>query len=203
MKIEFNDFKNYGWLEKRRFRKIIYTWLADHIVEISDKTIVNRTMNNVNRFRIRIFPSTSYSKLYGKTDFRTRNTGALSDMIPHEVVGFFQMDLFLVDMKNDLMFASNVMALTHGLGHVLLFSFDRTARFKLTVDDASGNKKGTELAWHTAAVHNKTEAITKTIDNVDKPKTLNELYYLRTYRLLGKWMPIKYRAYDFRDDIRT
>ena len=203
MKIEFNDFQNYGWLQKRRLRKIIYQWLADHFVEIRQARNQTLALDNINKYRLRIFPSTSYKKLYGNADFRTRNTGALSDMIPHEVVGYFQMDLFLVDIKNDLMFASDLMALTHGLGHVFLFCLDRTRRIKLTVDDASGNKKGTELNWYTAAVHNRTEAITKTVDNIDKPKMENEIYYLRTYRMFNRWMPVKYRVYDFRDDIRS
>lgn len=203
MRIEFNDFKNYGWMRKRRLRKIIYQWLADHFVEIKQERNVEMALTNLNKYRLRIFPSTSYKKLYGNADFRTRNTGALSDMIPHEVVGWYQMDLFLVDKVNDLMWASNLMALTHGLGHVLLFCLDRTRRVKLTVDDASGNKKGTELNWYTSAVHNRTEAITKTVDNINDPKMENEIYYLKTYRMFSRWMPVKYRAYDFRDDIRS
>lgn len=202
MRIEFNDFKKYGWLEKRRLRKIIYQWLTDHFIEITQKRNVEMTLSNINKYRLRIFPSTSYKKLYGNADFRTRNTGALSDMIPHEVVGYYQMDLFLVDMKNDLMFASNLMALTHGLGHVFLFCLDRTRRVKLDVNDASGNKKGTELNWYTAAVHNRTEAITKTVAKVDIEQE-NQIYYLTTYRFFNRWMPVIYRVYDFRDDIRS
>lgn len=202
MRIEFGLFNNMGWRYQVRLRKIIFQWLADHLSELDDFNR-ERVIVNLNKYRIRVFPSTFYKTLYGNTDFRTRNTGSLSDMIPHEVVGYFQMDLFLVDSKNDLMFASNLMALSHGLGHILLFCFDRTRRYKLKVNDASGNKKGTELNWHTAAVHNRTEAITKTVDIVNNLKFENQIYYLKTYRLFNRWKPIKYRMFDFRDDIRT
>ena len=92
--------------------------------------------------------------------------------------------------------------MSHGLGNVLLYSDDHTRRTQLTVDDASGNKKGKILAWHTAAVHNRTEAIEKSVQKFNDKEIDNQIYYLQTWRRFGwKWRKVMYRMYDFRDDL--
>ena len=140
--------------------------------------------------------------MYGVYDWRTGDTGNLSDLIPHEKVGQFVIDLFILDNNDDMRFASNLIMMSHGLGHVLLYSYDHTRRTQLTVDDASGNRKGKVLAWHTAAVHNRTEAIDKSVQKLNDKEIDNQIYYLQTWRRFGlKWRKVIYRMYDFRDDL--
>ena len=202
MSISFIGFKNVGWLEKRRYRKIIYKWLADHIEHIENDITKEYTLGRFNRFRIRFFPTTLYDKMFGTYNWRTGDTGTLSDLIPHEIVGMFQIDLFILDNKDDMRWASNLIMISHGLGHVLLYSYDPSKRIKLEVDDASGNKKGDTLAWHTAAVHNRTEKMDKTVDRLNDDTIENDIYYLRTWRFLKyRWKRVLYRMYDFRDDL--
>lgn len=202
MDIKFNKFKNVGWLEKRRLTKILYKWLEDHISEIENEVTREFTLSRVNRFRIRFFPTTEYNKMYGTYNWRSGDTGNLSDLIPHEKVGQFEIDLFILDNKDDMRFASNLIMMSHGFGHVLLYSYDSSRRVELKVDDVSGNKKGKIMAWHTAAVHNRTEKIDKTVARLENNDIDNDIYYLRTYRqLTGFWKKTLYRMYDFRDDL--
>ena len=202
MDISFNGFKNIGWIEKRRLTKILYQWLGDHISTIDNEITRIYTANRVDQFRVRFFPTTEYSKMYGAYNWRSGDTGNLSDLIPHEVVGQFVIDLFILDEKDDMRFASNLIMMSHGLGHVLLYSYDSGRRTTLTVDDASGNKKGTSLQWHTAAVHNRTEAIEKSVQRIGDDEIDNQIYYLKTYRFLrSAWKRTLYRMYDFRDDL--
>jgi hypothetical protein len=143
-----------------------------------------------------------YKKMYGKYNWRTGDTGELSDLIPHEKVGQFVIDLFILDNKDDLRMASNLIMMSHGLGHVLLYSYDHTRRTKLNVNDASGNLKGKVLAWHTAAVHNRTEKMEKTVQRLTDKEIDNQIYYLHTWRRFGfRWRKVIYRMYDFRDDL--
>jgi len=202
MDVKFYGFKNTGWLEQRRYRKIMNQWLSDHISEIENDVTREYTLSRVNRFRVRFFPTTMYSKIYGEYNWRSGDTGKLSDNIPHEKVGQFVIDLFILDTKGDMQFASNLIMMSHGLGHVLLYSYDSSRRIELKVDDASGNKKGKVLAWHTAAVHNRTEKMEKTVQRLSDPDIDNEIYYLRTWRFIKlRWKKILYRMYDFRDDL--
>lgn len=202
MDISFHGFETIGWYEKRRYVKIMYKWLEDHISSIDNEQTRSYTLNRVKKFRVRFFPTTMYKKMYGEYNWRTGDTGDLSDQIPHEKVGQFVIDLFILDVKDDMRFASNIIMMSHGLGHVLLYSYDHTRRTQLTVDDASGNKKGKILAWHTAAVHNRTEAIEKSVQKLNDKEIDNQIYYLQTWRRFGwKWRKVMYRMYDFRDDL--
>jgi len=202
MDIKFYGFKNIGWIERRRMTKILYTWLEDHISHIENEVTREYTMNRVKQFKVRFFPTTEYAKRYGEYNWRSGDTGNLSDFIPHEKVGQFEIELFILDNKDDMRFASNLIMMSHGLGHVLLYSYDHTRRVELTVDDASGNKKGKIMNWHTAAVHNRTELPDKTVQRLQDPDIDNQIYYLRTYRYLrSAWKKTLYRMYDFRDDL--
>jgi hypothetical protein len=199
MNINFVGFQNFPKRYQTRIRKIAYQWLSDHL-EVIEEYDRNRVLNELNKFKIEVMPTTFKSKLYPDRWHRTdMNT---SDMIPWEIMGQYQLQLFLIDRKDDLFLASNIMAMTHGLGHVLLYSYDKHRRFKLTVDDASGNKKGDEVNWFTAAVHNRTEAIDKVVQKAGEPDLENQIYYLQTYRNWDTiWRKQMYRTYDFRDDL--
>ena len=141
--------------------------------------------------------------MYGEYNWRSSDTGNLSDLIPHEIVGLNKIDLFVLDDKSDMMMASNIIMMSHGLGHALLYSYDPRRRIELKYDDATGNKKGTILNWHTAAVHNRTEAISKTVQRINDPEIDNQIYYMETYKPINKlWKKVIYRMYDFRDDLR-
>jgi hypothetical protein len=202
MDIQFHGFKNIGWLERRRYVKIMYKWLEDHVSHIENDTTREYTLKRIMKFRVRFFPTTMYKKMYGEYNWRTGDTGELSDLIPHEKVGQFVIDLFILDNKDDLRMASNLIMMSHGLGHVLLYSYDHTRRTKLNVNDASGNLKGKVLAWHTAAVHNRTEKMEKTVQRLTDKEIDNQIYYLQTWRRFGlKWRKVMYRMYDFRDDL--
>jgi len=202
MDISFHGFENIGWIEKRRYRKIMYQWISDHVSHIENETTKDYTLSRIKKFKVRFFPTTMYSKMYGSYNWRSGDTGNLSDLIPHEKVGQFVIDLFILDNKDDMRFASNLIMMSHGLGHVLLYSYDSSRRIQLNVDDASGNKKGSVLAWHTAAVHNRTEAIDKSVQRIGDDEIDNQIYYLHTYRYLRKaWKKTLYRMYDFRDDL--
>jgi len=202
MKVEFIGFKNIGWVEQLRYRKIMYQWLDDHLKAIWNDVTKDYTVNRVIKFKVRFFPTTLYSKMYGKYDWRSGDTGKLSDLIPHEKVGQFEIDLFILDNKDDMRFASNLIMMSHGLGHVLLYSYDSKRRIQLRVDDASGNKKGKVMAWHTAAVHNRTEKIGKTVQRLNDENIDNQIYYLKTWRKVRRfWKRTLYRMYDFRDDL--
>ena len=202
MDITFHGFENIGWFERRRYVKIMYKWLEDHIGSIENDTTRTYTLNRANKFTVRFFPTTMYKKMYGEYNWRTGDTGALSDHIPHEKVGQFVIDLFILDNKDDMRMASNLIMMSHGLGHVLLYSYDHTRRTTLNVNDASGNLKGKILAWHTAAVHNRTEAIEKTVQRLNDKEIDNQIYYLQTWRRFGlRWRKVIYRMYDFRDDL--
>ena len=204
MDITFWGFKNIRWIEKRRYTKILYKWLEDHVGHIENEVTREYTLSRIKQFKIRFFPTTMYKKMYGEYNWRTGDTGNLSDLIPHEKVGQFVIDLFILDNKDDMRFASNLIMMSHGLGHVLLYSYDHTKRIQLTVDDASGNKKGKILAWHTAAVHNRTEAIDKSVQKLNDREIDNQIYYLQTWRFIRSklsWRKVMYRMYDFRDDL--
>jgi len=202
MDIKFIGFKTIGWLEQRRYRKILYQWMADHVSHIQNEVTSEYTLSRMKRFKVRFFPTTSYSKMYGDYNWRSGDTGNLSDLIPHEKVGQFEIDLFILDTKGNMQFASNLIMMSHGFGHVLLYSYDSSKRITLKVDDASGNKKGTILAWHTAAVHNRTEKMDKTVQRLRDPNIENEIYYLHTWRFIKfMWRKVLYRMYDFRDDL--
>lgn len=108
--------------------------------------------------------------------------------IPHEVVGKEEMHLFLVDNKSDLYTPSNIMALTHGMGHVMLKAYDPERMGTLIVNDLSGNKAGKTMKWYVTAVHNRTN-------------TKGNTYLLRTYRWFGRWKKQEYWAFDFRRDL--
>ena len=185
---------------KRRIRKIAYQWTADHLTEMNELD-AQRTLKELNKFRIDVFPTTSKAKRY-PDKFRTRDTGNLSDMIPWEVVGQYKIELYIIDSMNDMHLNSGIMALTHGLGHALFYGFDRNRRMKYTVFDDSGHKPGEIGNWHTVGIHNKTSAINKVVQHSSDPEVYNHIYYLETYRYFNKWKPVKYRVYDFRDDIR-
>ena len=201
MHIRFIGFKKLGWLKKRRLRKIAYQWLVDQLVELPEYE-KDTTLSRLKRFTINVFPTT-YKSLRYPDSFRTKDTGKLSNMIPWEVVGMYAIDLFIIDDKNELMFLSALMALSHGLGHALLYSIDPLARDKYTVFDDSGHKPGDIGNWSTVAVHNHTSAIDKVVQHAgDKGEDLNHVYYLRTYRYFDRWKPVRYRMYDFRDVIR-
>ena len=202
MDIKFNGFENIGLYERMRYTKILYKWMEDHISHIENEATREYTLSRMQRFRVRFFPTTMYSKMYGEYNWRTGDTGNLSDLIPHEKVGQFEIDLFILDNKDDMRMASNLIMMSHGLGHVLLYSYDHTRRALLTVNDASGNRKGKTLAWHTAAVHNRTEAMEKTVQRLSDKELDNQIYYLQTWRRFGfKWSKVMYRMYDFRDDL--
>ena len=202
MKINFYGFKNIGWIEKRRITKILYRWVEDHLNAIDNEITRDYTESRLKRFDIRFFPTTEYTKRRGTYNWRSGDTGNLSDQIPHEIVGQFQIELYILDNKDDMRFASNLIMMSHGLGHALLYSYDSSRRTKLTVDDASGNKKGKEMAWHTAAVHNRTETMDKSVQRLEDDEIDNQIYYLRTYRYLrSAWRKTLYRMYDFRDDL--
>jgi hypothetical protein len=202
MDISFNGFETIGWYERMRYTKIMYKWLEDHISHIENESTREYTLARVQRFRVRFFPTTMYAKMYGEYNWRTGDTGNLSDMIPHEKVGQFEIDLFILDTKGELQMASNLAMMSHGLGHVLLYSYDHTRRTILNVNDASGNLKGKELNWFTAAVHNRTEKMDKTVQRLADKEIDNEIYYLQTWRRFGLiWRRVMYRLYDFRDDL--
>lgn len=201
MRIIFTGFKKINWLTKRRLRKIAFTWLADHLVEINSVTEREACLSRLSRFTLNVFPTTAKSLRY-PASFRTSDTGRLSNMIPWEVVGLNVIDLFIIDDRSDMMFASALMALTHGLAHALLYCLDPLARAKYTVFDDSGHKPGDIGNWSTVGVHNKTSAIDKTVQHANREIPNNHIYYLETYRFLGRWKKVYYRVYDFRDDIR-
>lgn len=200
MQIRFVGFKKFGWLEKRRLRKIALQWLADHLIEIGIPSEQEATLSRLRKFKINVFPTT-YKSLRYPQQFTTLKVG-LSDMIPWEVVGLYSMDLFIIDDKSDMMFASALMALTHGLAHALLYSLDPLARDKYTIFDGSGHKPGDIGNWSTVAVHNKTSAIDKVVQHIKGDEILNHIYYLQTYRYFGRWKKVIYRVYDFRDEVR-
>ena len=202
MDIKFTGFENIGWYERMRYTKILYKWLEDHISHIENESTREYTLARVMKFKVRFFPTTMYSKMYGEYNWRTGDTGNLSYLIPHERVGQFEIDLFILDNKDDMRMASNLIMMSHGLGHVLLYSYDHTRRALLTVNDASGNLKGKTLAWHTAAVHNRTESMDKTVQRLTDKEKDNQIYYLRTWRRFKLvWRRVMYRMYDFRDDL--
>ena len=202
MDIKFTGFENIGWYERMRYTKIMYKWLEDHISHIENESTREYTLARVHKFKVRFFPTTMYSKMYGEYNWRTGDTGNLSDLIPHEKVGQFEIDLFILDNKDDMRMASNLIMMSHGLGHVLLYSYDHTRRALLTVNDTSGNLKGKTLAWHTAAVHNRTESMDKTVQRLSDKEIDNQIYYLQTWRKFGLiWRRVMYRMYDFRDDL--
>ena len=120
MDIKFTGFKNIGLYERMRYTKIMYKWLEDHISHIENESTREYTLARVMKFRVRFFPTTMYSKMYGEYNWRTGDTGSLSDLIPHEKVGQFEIDLFILDNKDDMRMASNLAMMSHGLGHVLL-----------------------------------------------------------------------------------
>ena len=199
MQINFIGFKNFPKRYQTRIRKIAYQWIVDH-VETIEPYDQRRVLSELNKFKIDVMPTDFKADLYPdkwhRTDMET------SDMIPWEVVGYYQIQLFLIDRKSDMFLVSNLMAMTHGLGHALLFSYDKNRRVKLRFDDASGNKKGDELNWFSAAVHNRTEAIEKVVQKANEPDLENQIYYLQTYRNWDNlWRKQQYRVYDFRDDL--
>lgn len=205
MKIEFHGFITFGLLEQRKYRQLIYKWLDDQIKAVPDND-KKRVISNIDKFKVRFFPTTLYKEMYGEYKYLSADLAkgtTLSDMIPHERVGQFEIDLFILDAVDDMRMASNLIMMSHGFGHVLLYSYDSTRRIELRYDDDSGNKKGKVLAWHTAAVHNRTSAIEKTVQRIGDPDIENQIYYMET------WMPTKniwkktiFRMYDFRDDFR-
>lgn len=201
MRIRFIGFKNIGWLEKRRLRKITFQWLSDHIIEINIKSEREATLSRLSRYTINVFPTT-YKRLRYPNYGVTNKIGNMSSMIPWEYVGINAIDLFIIDDKSDMMFASTLMALSHGLAHALLYSLDPTARAKYEVFDDSGHKPGDIGNWSTVGVHNKTSAIDKIVQHTGSKEIPNHIYYLQTYRYMGRWKPVKYRMYDFRDDVR-
>lgn len=205
MDIQFYGFESIGWLEKRRYKKIMYRWIEDHVSSIQDEVQRDFTLNRIKKFKVRFFPTTLYKTMYGEykglsADLATGTS--LSDYIPHEVVGQFVIDLFILDNFDDLRFASNLIMMSHGLGHVLLYSYDPTRRSVLKYDDDSGNKAGKVMAWHTAAVHSRTSSPEKTVQRLNDREIDNQIYYLHTYEygFLG-WKKVMYRLYDFRDDL--
>lgn len=205
MRIEFIGFQNTGWLEQRRYRKIALKWIDDQLKALPE---VYRlvTLRNIEKFRLRFFPTTLYKTMYGEYKYLTNPLEAgtsISDNIPHEKMGQFELDLFILDSKGDLQFASNVIMMSHGLGHVVLYSYDPSRRIELRVRDLSGNKRGTIMNWSTAAVHNRTNAIEQSVQRINDPEIENEIYYMETWRMIGKfWKKTYYRMFDFRDDLR-
>lgn len=205
MDVQFFGFKNTGWLEQRRYRKIMNRWLEDQLkaVPVND---LQRTLNNIKKFKFRFFPTTMYKTMYGEYRYLSNPLEAgtsISDNIPHEKMGQFTLDLFILDNKGDMQFASNVIMMSHGLGHVLLYSYDSKRRIELKVTDDSGNKAGTILNWHTAAVHNRTSAIEKSVQRINDPEIDNQIYYTHTWKFQnGVWRRVYYRMYDFRDDFK-
>jgi len=170
---------------------LISTFIYDHLDGITNDFVRERIEKNINKFRVYVYPTTAYNSILNGIDWRSANTGNLSDMIPHEIVGFEEIKIFLIDTPKDVDRRSNIMAITHGFGHVMLFSKDRFKREPLVIDDLSGNKKGTKLNWYTSRVHN------RTISGSPMFKT----YLLTVYELFGKWKPNKYYVFDFRDDM--
>ena len=200
MKINYFGFKELGSTKRFALSRIAHKWMSDHL-EAVPKADINRVLRELNKFTINVMPTKVKSIMY-PDKFRSRDTGTLSDMIPWEVMGMHELQLFIVDSKKDNIFASGVMTMTHGLGHVLLWCFDSKRRVELKYDDASGNKKGDVLSWHVAAVHNRTEAIEKTVQKLNDKELDNQIYYLQTYRpVLKAWKPETYRVWDFRDDL--
>lgn len=199
MQFNFLGFKNIGYLKKRRLRKIALQWLSDQL-EVIDETDHDRVLNQLKRFTVTIMPTSMAGKLYA--DKFNRSGTKTSDRIPHEVMGQYELQLFILDEKSEFIFETGIMTLTHGLGHVLLWCFDPHRRYELTVDDASGNKKGDLMSWHVVAVHNRTEAIEKTVQKTADNEIDNEIYYLQTYRFVSRWRSKSYRVWDFRDDLR-
>lgn len=202
MKINFYNFKNLGYINQRRLRKIALKWLSDQL-EVIPKTDQQRVLRELKKFTVNIMPTTSKNIMY-PDKFRSENTGNLSDKIPWEVMGMYELQLFIIDDKKEINFLSGIMTMTHGLGHVLLWCFDSKRRVELRYDDASGNKKGDVLSWHVAAVHSRTEAIEKTVQKTKDVELDNEIYYLDTYREIQPkfWKKVQYRVWDFRDDLR-
>jgi hypothetical protein len=205
MDIQFIGFENTGWLEQRRYRKIMLRWIEDQISALPE-VYREVTLRNINKFRFRFFPTTMYKTMYGEYKYLTNPLEAgtsISDNIPHEKMGQFELDLFILDNKGDLQFASNVIMMSHGLGHVVLYSYDPNRRILLRERDLSGNKRGTEMNWSTAAVHNRTNAIEQSVQKINDPEIDNQIYYMETYRFKnGFWRKTYYRMFDFRDDLR-
>ncbi len=201
MKFSFVGFENIGFMKKRRLRKIALKWMSDQIVDLNEFD-TDRVLNELRKFTIEVFPTSFKAKLYA--DLFNRSGTKTSDMIPWEVMGMYQLQLFIIDDKSEFMYSSAIMTLTHGLGHVLLWCFDRNRTWQLKVDDASGNKKGDHVSWHVAAVHNRTEAIEKTVQKTSDTEIENQIYYLQTFREFFPriWRKVSYRVWDFRDDLR-
>ena len=202
MHFEFVGFQNWSWQRKRRLNKIALKWWSDHLESINevDKP---RVLTNLKKFKVYCLPTTRIEAIY-PAEWTTRQLAKMSDMIPWEVVGEYEIHLFMVDSDNDFIFEQNVITMTHGLGHALLYCYDNQRRVELTVDDASGNKKGDELKWFVAAVHNRTSAIEKVVQRPSDDEKSNQIYYLQTYREFFPriWRKVAYRVWDFRDDVR-
>jgi len=71
------------------------------------------------------------------------------------VTGFQTIKLYVIDTDNGMVFLQNFMMISHELCHMMLIVDGRNDRVRLRNDDWSGNKKGTELNFSTAEVHDR------------------------------------------------
>ena len=159
-------------------------------------------LNPINNTLSALPPTSAVEALYPDR-WLSRKLGNLSNDIPWEVVGQYEVQLFIHDSENNMMFETSVITMTHGLGHALLYCYDKHRRYKLTIDDLSGNRKGDEINWFVAAVHNRTNR-SAIIQRPSDAEIDNTIYYLQTYREFFPriWKKVKYRVFDFRDDLR-
>src|SRR3990167_8203422 len=96
-----------SYLNKRFYKQVICNYVFDHLDGIMNEVEMKRIENNINQFKIFIYPTTAYESIFGGRDWRSGDTGKLSDMIPHEIVGLNEIRLFLVDVDKDINRASN------------------------------------------------------------------------------------------------
>lgn len=183
-------------INRKTYSQIIYQHVIDHLQVVTDPEARDRLLTETMNDQIHIWPTTELPNWLASRNLTSWGYSSnpfpkgtkINYMIPHEMVGKEEMHLFIVDINNTAYDPSNIMALTHGLGHVMLKAIAPFREGNLLVNDLSGNKAGIKGKWFMTAVHNRTN-------------TKGNTYLLKIYRLFKKWMPKEYYAFDFRKDL--
>lgn len=178
------------------YRQLLWKYLEEHIDSIPNPISRDRINSLMRDAQVKIYPSTMLEenmKAKGNTidqyvtNFRVGTS--ISYMIPTEITSPRLVEAYVVDMKNDLIDASNFIMLSHGMAHMLLNAVDPDRYDTLIVPDLSGHPAGWRGKWHTVAVHNKTN-------------TPGNTYKIKLYKLLGLWKPVEYYVFNFKKEMQ-
>lgn len=202
MKIQFYT-KN---IDKSLYRTMIYKFLQEHVDSIPNMIERERVTRIVNEGNIFIYPTTMIEENMSKkgTSISQYVTSFIPGtkinlMIANEITSPGLIEAYVVDLPKDINRASNIVMISHGLGHLLLNAKDPNRYDNLKVPDLSGHPIGWRGKWHTVAVHNVTN-FTSYPPEVDRTRFR---YILKVYKLLGRWFPVEFYVFNFKPEMQA